>query len=91
MRIFRILDADGKEWRFHKMKFEQGFPKVLSHEAFLDPSRGFLVGDCCIFGVEVFTIKSSHQREHLFLAKEPQYVWKIDKFSALEDLFLHKI
>jgi hypothetical protein len=23
MRIFRILDADGKEWRFHKMKFEE--------------------------------------------------------------------
>ncbi|KAG6770550.1 hypothetical protein POTOM_026235 [Populus tomentosa] len=38
----RILAADGKEWRFHKMKFEQGFPKVLSHEAFLYPSRGFL-------------------------------------------------
>ncbi|KAJ6924428.1 hypothetical protein NC652_017653 [Populus alba x Populus x berolinensis] len=41
----RILAADGKEWRFHKMKFEQGFPKVLSHESFLYPSRGFLVGD----------------------------------------------
>ncbi|KAJ4832342.1 hypothetical protein Tsubulata_002127 [Turnera subulata] len=38
--------------RFDWMKLEWRFPNLISHNTLKDPSKGYLVNDCCVFGVE---------------------------------------
>ncbi|KAK0592829.1 hypothetical protein LWI29_026234 [Acer saccharum] len=73
---------------FHKLKTKRGFGKFLSLEKFNNPSKGYLVNDCCTFGAEVFVIQPSAQKEILTMVKRPNgrsYTWKIKKFSKLND------
>ncbi|KAJ4846326.1 hypothetical protein Tsubulata_005916 [Turnera subulata] len=72
--------------RFHKMKTEWGLKNLMSHKTLGDPSKGYLVGDCCVFGVEVFVIGSPSKGQTLSLVKQPKdglYTWKLNKFSTL--------
>jgi hypothetical protein len=54
---------------------EWGFIESLSHDAFRDPSNGFLVNDLCIFAVEVFAIKSSGSVESFI--RQRTWNWSI--------------
>ncbi|CAK7338873.1 unnamed protein product [Dovyalis caffra] len=87
-RYLAVQDADRIDWRFHKMKMEWGFIKFLSHDTLRDPSKGFLVDDCCIFGVEVFVIKRPGEGESLSFVKEPAnglQTQPIKNFSKLNE------
>ena len=81
-----LADADGGIKRFHDMKTEWGFTKFLTLDCFCLPCSGYLVNDCCVFGVEVFVHECKGKREILSMIKEPAnrfMIWKIDKFSTL--------
>uniref|UniRef100_A0A2N9EPW8 MATH domain-containing protein n=1 Tax=Fagus sylvatica TaxID=28930 RepID=A0A2N9EPW8_FAGSY len=74
--------------RFHDMKTEWGFAKFLSLDTFNDVSHGYLVNDCCQFGVEVFVHERNDKQECVSMIKEPTTStprsWKIENFSTLD-------
>ncbi|KAJ4840907.1 hypothetical protein Tsubulata_001100 [Turnera subulata] len=81
-----IPDAFGEERRFDWMKLEWCFPNLISHDTMNDPSKGYLVNDCCVFGVEVFVLGNTREGETFTLFKQPKnglYAWRIDKYSTL--------
>ena len=72
------------------MKSEHGFTHLISHNVFNKASSGFLVSNCCTFGVEVSILKASNKGERLTILKEPQqdtYFWTLYSFSALKQPF----
>ncbi|KAH9687479.1 TRAF-like family protein [Citrus sinensis] len=81
---FLILqDAMGKQRRFHGLKLEWGFDQFIPLEKFINASNGYLVGDTCVFGAEVFCLSMTK----LTSASICKYVWKIENFSKLEAKF----
>ena len=70
------------------MKTEWGFAKFLSLDTFNDVSHGYLVNDCCQFGVEVFVHERNDKQECVSMIKEPTTSiprsWKIENFSTLD-------
>ncbi|XP_052296523.1 MATH domain and coiled-coil domain-containing protein At2g42480-like isoform X2 [Citrus sinensis] len=91
---FLILqDAMGKQRRFHGLKLEWGFDQFIPLEKFINASNGYLVGDTCVFGAEVFVKETKKcTRECLSMTKLTsasicKYVWKIENFSKLEAKF----
>ncbi|KAJ4840908.1 hypothetical protein Tsubulata_001101 [Turnera subulata] len=58
-----IPDAIGEEKRFDWMKIEWCFPNLLSHDTLNDPSKGYLVNDCCVFGVGVSVLGNTRHGE----------------------------
>jgi hypothetical protein len=83
---------DGYIKRFHDLKTEWGFAKFFPLDYFNDVSYGFLVNDCCIFGVEVFVHERSGKRECVSMIKEPAdrtFTWKIESFSTQDDEFYY--
>ncbi|XP_022146379.1 ubiquitin carboxyl-terminal hydrolase 12-like [Momordica charantia] len=58
---------DGIVRRFHAIKTEWGFEKLISLDTFNDSSNGFLVDDCCAFGVDVVVMKLEGYRWKLWL------------------------
>ncbi|KAJ4827111.1 hypothetical protein Tsubulata_002451, partial [Turnera subulata] len=73
------------------VNLEWCFPNLISHDTLNDPSKGYLVNDCCVFGVELFVLGNPRQGETLSWVKQPKngrYSWKIDKYSSLKDEFL---
>ncbi|KAM7481687.1 hypothetical protein LguiB_006270 [Lonicera macranthoides] len=56
---YTIQDVDGKVRRFHNMVTEWGFDKFISLETLMNDSKGYIKGDSCVFGAEVFVIKHS--------------------------------
>ncbi|KAH9753424.1 TRAF-like family protein [Citrus sinensis] len=83
-------DAMGNERRFHGLKLEWGFDQFIPLKEFNDASNGYLVGDTCIFGAEVFVkerniVKGECLSMKKFTSASPyKYVWKIKNFSNLE-------
>lgn len=79
---------DGKIRHFHAMETEWGFEKLVSLKTFNDTSNGFLVDDCCVFGVDIFVKKCDDGKgEVLSLINQPKYnkyTWKINNFSTLD-------
>ncbi|KAL8048871.1 hypothetical protein ABFX02_07G095200 [Erythranthe guttata] len=70
--------------RFHAMKMEWGFSKFISKKILCDPSKGFLVNGNCVFGAEVFVLKSKAVTECLSLKNVVTPYkgnWNISKFS----------
>ncbi|EYU41030.1 hypothetical protein MIMGU_mgv1a022980mg [Erythranthe guttata] len=70
--------------RFHAMKMEWGFSKFISKKILCDPSKGFLVNGNCVFGAEVFVLKSKAVTECLSLKNvltPYKGNWNISKFS----------
>jgi hypothetical protein len=54
-----LVDADAEIKRFHDVKTEWGFNKFLPLDSFNCHCNGYLVNDCCVFGVEVFVHERS--------------------------------
>ncbi|XWS77294.1 hypothetical protein CRYUN_Cryun01aG0248900 [Craigia yunnanensis] len=75
--------------RFHKMKTECGFAKLIPLKTLKDRRNyGFLPKDSCVFGAEVFVIKQSGKYECLSLVKQPDrvtFTWKLEKFSTIDE------
>ncbi|OMP09151.1 TRAF-like family protein [Corchorus olitorius] len=73
---------------FQHTKTEWGLAKLLSLEIFNDVSNGYLVGDCCILGAEVYVTKNTGRMQECFsFIDEPignSYTWEIEKFSTLD-------
>ena len=83
---FLILYADGKVKRYHALKTEHGFDQLLSLATFNDPCNGYIVDDCCAFGVEVHVIKRTGKGEEISFIRNPRngtYTWRLKKFSTL--------
>ncbi|KAJ4846323.1 hypothetical protein Tsubulata_005911 [Turnera subulata] len=81
-----IPGNNGIGTRFQKMKTEWGLRNFISHKALRDISNGYLVDDCCVFGVEVFVIGSPSKGQTLSFVKQPLggvYTWKVNNFSTL--------
>ncbi|KAJ4831026.1 hypothetical protein Tsubulata_045899 [Turnera subulata] len=87
-----IPDAYGQERRFDWLKLEWCFPNLMSHDTFNDPSKGYLVNDCCVFGVEL--LGNTRQVETFSRVKQSGnlirnwsggglFSWKIDNFSTI--------
>ncbi|KAL3824137.1 hypothetical protein ACJIZ3_020166 [Penstemon smallii] len=77
----------GRTRRFHAVKNEWGFPKFISKKSLIDPFNGYLVNDDCVFGAEVFVIKSQGVVECLSMyevGKPIHRSWRISQFSQLE-------
>ncbi|XP_059651082.1 MATH domain and coiled-coil domain-containing protein At2g01790-like [Cornus florida] len=84
-KYLTIQDA-GQVRRFHAMNTDWGFDQFLSLDIFKNPSNGYLVDDCCVFGAEVFVINYAGKGECLSMKKELYnniYTWRVVKFSSL--------
>ncbi|KAE9447085.1 hypothetical protein C3L33_21023, partial [Rhododendron williamsianum] len=82
-----IQDGEGSIRRFHRMKTEWGFDKFIPLETFNHASNGYLLEDCCVFGAEVFLMKSNGKGECVMTMKNPlsnTYTWKIDEVSKID-------
>ncbi|KAL3824141.1 hypothetical protein ACJIZ3_020170 [Penstemon smallii] len=82
-----FLSMRGRTRRFHAVKLEWGFPKFISKKSLIDPSNGYLVNDDCVFGAEVFVIKSQGVVECLSMYEVGKAIhrsWRISQFSQLE-------
>ncbi|CAK9152274.1 unnamed protein product [Ilex paraguariensis] len=82
------VDADGSVKHFHRFKTEFGFAKLLSLDTFNEASNGYLIDDSCMFGAEVYVIKSTGRGECLSLKEETSdnsYIWEIKNFSEVKD------
>ena len=86
------VDSFGTIRRFNDIKTEWGFAKVLPFDTFNDPSQGYLVNDCCVFGVEVSVYERSNKRQFVSMIREPPdrtMTWKIENFSTLDKIFYY--
>ncbi|XP_022773694.1 BTB/POZ and MATH domain-containing protein 3-like [Durio zibethinus] len=70
-KYLTIEEGDGAIKRFFNMKTEWGDAQLLSLDHFNDASNGYLVDDCCTFGVEIFVIKQTGKLERLSMTKDP--------------------
>ena len=88
--LHHVVDAMGKERRFHGLKLEWGFDQFIPLEEFNDASNGYLVDDTCVFGAEVLVKERNKCKgECLSMTKLTsasiyKHVWKIENFSKLE-------
>ncbi|MBA0675518.1 hypothetical protein Goari_017058 [Gossypium aridum] len=67
------------------MKTEWGIAQLLSLDHFNETSNGYLVDDCCSFGVEVFVIKQTGKLERLSMMKQPPnttITFQLQKYSV---------
>ncbi|KAJ6428615.1 hypothetical protein OIU84_020316 [Salix udensis] len=86
---YLVIQA-GKERSFHGLKLECGFDHFIQLSTFNDARHGFLLGDTCVLGAEVYVCgeRSRGKGEVLSMAKEPptgKYTWKIVNFSKLDE------
>ncbi|KAL3524901.1 hypothetical protein ACH5RR_013273 [Cinchona calisaya] len=86
----------GRIRRFHLTKTEWGMSKFISHKTLEDPSRGYLVDDTCVFGVEVFVIKNKGIGERLSMLKISETStltreWKISRFSQIYESWTSEV
>ncbi|WCJ18791.1 TRAF-like family protein [Euphorbia peplus] len=80
-----LVVNDGKIKRYHVLNTENGFDQLLPHSTFNDSRSGYLIDDCCLFGVEVHVIESTLKGEELSIIKEPEngsLSLKIESFSS---------
>ncbi|XP_038684604.1 uncharacterized protein LOC119984632 isoform X3 [Tripterygium wilfordii] len=85
-KFLTIEGCKGSMKRFHAIKTEWGFAQFLSLDSLENASTGYLVGDSCTFGAEVFVVKSSCKFECLSMIKHTSnnlMTWKIEDFSKL--------
>ncbi|KAG5239434.1 MATH domain and coiled-coil domain-containing protein [Salix suchowensis] len=86
---YLVIQA-GKERSFHGLKLECGFDHFIQLSTFNDARHGFLLGDTCVLGAEVYVSgeRSRGEGEVLSMAKEPpthKYTWNIVNFSKLDE------
>ncbi|GAV61149.1 MATH domain-containing protein [Cephalotus follicularis] len=85
---------DGRMRRFHPLKTEWGFTQFLPLSVFNEISSGYLVDDCCSFGVEVFVNMGMGKVETLQILTEPKekiFTWKIKGFTAKFDVLFSDV
>lgn len=94
-RLLGLLDVNGRPRRFHGSKTEWGFDQFIPLSIFNDPSAGYLIDDTCVFGAEIFLIKSTGKGERLSLIKNAtvcRHTLKIQRFSRLaEETYFSKV
>lgn len=66
-----------------------GVDQFISFEAFTDVSKGYLTGDTCVLGADVFVFKERRKckGECLSMIKDSvmrKHVWKVENFSKLD-------
>ncbi|WCJ34692.1 TRAF-like family protein [Euphorbia peplus] len=66
-----LMIKDETTKRFHKMKAEWGYDELLAKDFFKDPSNGYLVNDCCEFGVEILQVGSKTLRQETLTMVKP--------------------
>ncbi|KAF3942796.1 hypothetical protein CMV_030577 [Castanea mollissima] len=74
--------------RFNDLNSEWGFAKFLPLDTFNDVTQGYLVNNCCVFGVEVFVHERTVKRQCLSMIEKPTnstLTWKIVRFSTLNE------
>ncbi|CAK8544315.1 unnamed protein product [Lathyrus sativus] len=79
-----VTTHDATVRRFHVMKTEWGISKFINLETFLNPSNGYLNDDDCVFGAEVFIVKTTNKGNCLSMIQKSATVshsWKFSKFS----------
>ncbi|XP_029127063.1 ubiquitin carboxyl-terminal hydrolase 13 isoform X2 [Cajanus cajan] len=59
-----VITQDTNVRRFHVLKTEWGIAKFVDIDTFNDPSNGYLMDDTCVFGVEVFVVKTMDKDEY---------------------------
>ncbi|XVF73488.1 hypothetical protein PTKIN_Ptkin12aG0205200 [Pterospermum kingtungense] len=85
-----IQDVDEGIRCFDEKITAWGLSRMLSFETFNDDSNGYLVDDCCIFGVEVFVVKRACKMESFSIVEKPFnhiFTWEIENFSQLDKEF----
>ncbi|XVF16464.1 hypothetical protein REPUB_Repub10bG0033000 [Reevesia pubescens] len=83
-KYLTIEEGDGAIRRFYQMKTERGIAQLLSLDYFNDASNGYLVDDCCTFGVEIFVIKHTGKLERLSMINQPAnntITFKLENYS----------
>ncbi|XP_010035415.2 ubiquitin carboxyl-terminal hydrolase 12-like isoform X1 [Eucalyptus grandis] len=87
----KYFTEQGRVMRVHALKAEWGIPRYMPLETFTDKSKGYLVDDACVFGVEVFIIKNSGVAECLTLKESTPctHEWSICRLSSLGDTCLY--
>lgn len=94
MFLYMVIGGDGKRTRFHEKKTRWGFRKLMSLDSFKEAENGYLFGDSCEFGAEVFVVPKYAQKDQcLSMIKPPitmnTHIWTIANFSALKDEALY--
>ncbi|KAK7284674.1 hypothetical protein RJT34_19424 [Clitoria ternatea] len=80
-----VTTQDANVRRFHVLKTEWGIPKFISIDTFNNPSNGYLIDDTCVFGVDVFVIKTMNKGDCLSMIHGPvtlYHSWKFNNFSS---------
>ncbi|KAH7565354.1 hypothetical protein JRO89_XS09G0193300 [Xanthoceras sorbifolium] len=80
------LPTDVWEFHYHPMNTIFGISKFIDLNTFSSPANGYLFDDTCIFGVEVFVVKSTSKRRSLSMIHYPAtyyHTWKVNNFSSL--------
>ncbi|OIV95415.1 hypothetical protein TanjilG_06284 [Lupinus angustifolius] len=78
------MHADSSVRRFNVLKSDWGVSKFIDHATLNDPSKGYLIDDTCVFGVDVFVLNTKIKGECITMIEEPRvvsYSWKFDNFS----------
>nr|KYP71336.1 Ubiquitin carboxyl-terminal hydrolase 12 [Cajanus cajan] len=79
-----VITQDTNVRRFHVLKTEWGIAKFVDIDTFNDPSNGYLMDDTCVFGVEVFVVKTMDKGDCLSMFHGPitcSHSWKLNRFS----------
>ncbi|KAL4378335.1 hypothetical protein GQ457_02G011660 [Hibiscus cannabinus] len=66
------------------MKTEWGIAELVSLDHFKEASNGYLVDDCCTFGVEIFVIKRTGKLERVSMVNHPPnntFTFKLHNYS----------
>ncbi|KAL8214253.1 hypothetical protein R6Q57_003702 [Mikania cordata] len=84
----KLEDERSNGRRFHPLRTEWGFDQFMSLREFDDPKNGYLLGDNCVFGAEVFVCKetSKGKTESLEMVKDAvayKHTWKISNYSKI--------
>ncbi|KAL1351013.1 hypothetical protein HN51_014973 [Arachis hypogaea] len=79
-----VTTQDASTRRFHVLKTEWGIAKFIDLHTFYDSSNGYLIEDTCVFGAEVFVVKTTNKGDCLSMIKEPatlSHSWKFNNYS----------
>ncbi|KAM0962267.1 hypothetical protein ACFX2I_021411 [Malus domestica] len=83
-----LMDENINKMCFHAAMLDAGFDRVIPLEAFTDPSDGYLIGDTCVFGAEVFVCKQRRRGKGECITLDAclmyKHPWRIEKFSKLK-------
>ncbi|XP_061369401.1 ubiquitin C-terminal hydrolase 12-like [Gastrolobium bilobum] len=81
-----VATQDTTVRRFHVLKTGRGISKFIGLDTFKDPSNGYLIDDTCVFGVEVFVVKTMNKGDCLSMihgSVTHSYSWKFNNFSIV--------